>query len=49
MKINLSENGLGLQAATNISEIAFKIQNIHTLNLADNDFGEEVTLPLTHF
>jgi hypothetical protein len=41
VKINLSDNGYGASAATAISEISVKMANVHTLNLADNELGEE--------
>jgi len=41
IKINLSDNSLGSQVGELIASIAFKMMNVHTLNLADNDLAEE--------
>eukprot|EP01114_Cavostelium_apophysatum_P017693 TRINITY_DN5318_c0_g1_i2.p1 TRINITY_DN5318_c0_g1~~TRINITY_DN5318_c0_g1_i2.p1 ORF type:complete len:955 (-),score=273.67 TRINITY_DN5318_c0_g1_i2:490-3312(-) len=41
LKIDLSDNGLNMQAAEIISSMSLKISNIHTLNISDNEFGEE--------
>lgn len=41
VKFNLSDNGYGVSAATAISEISVKMANVHTLNLSDNELGDE--------
>jgi len=41
LRINLSSNELGLAAANIIASVPLKMTNVHTLNLSDNDFGEE--------
>jgi len=41
VKFNLSDNGLGATVGEQIASIAFKMTNVNTLNLADNELAEE--------
>jgi Ran GTPase-activating protein (RanGAP) involved in mRNA processing and transport len=41
IKLDLSDNSLGVQGAALIGSIPFSLTNIHTLNLSDNELGEE--------
>jgi Ran GTPase-activating protein (RanGAP) involved in mRNA processing and transport len=41
LRVNLSDNGFGPQVGTLIASIAFKMANIHTLDLSDNELAEE--------
>lgn len=41
LKLNLSENNLGLAGANIIASVPFKMNAYHTLNLSDNDLGDE--------
>jgi len=41
LKINLSDNSFGTQAAVIIGLLSFKMPSIHTLDLSENDLGDE--------
>jgi len=41
LKLDISDNNFGVSAAISVASVPFTMKNIHTLNISDNDFGEE--------